>query len=352
MKIAVSIFLVAPLLVGAQPLVDQEPQDRTVLLEEFTGIRCNNSPIARFTGDLIHLVYLDDVTLVRIHASSFAIPLKGMPDFRNAWSDELFQHFNVGFLPSGMVGRSLYDNYLVIGESGWITAVDQVLQEPSPVNIGIACDFDPVSRDVTVRVELFYTADGNGESDFVHVLLTEDHIMGYQLDNMSSPPDVWDYDHSKVLRAYITDLWGDEVAITDMGTSVTRNYTYTVPEEFDISNCNMVAYVGKYQGHVHQVREVRADGGTTQVGINGPDVSNGTRAPYPQPASGSVSIPLLDGMHRSVLVVRDMSGRQVHRQSATNATVTVDVSRWSSGSYTYEVISPVGRTVGRLVVVH
>jgi hypothetical protein len=230
--------------------------------------------------------------------------------------------------------------------------VDQVLQEPSPVNIGIASNFDPGSRDVTMTVELFYTADGSGESDFVHVLLTEDHIMGYQLDNTASPPDVWDYDHSKVLRAYITDIWGDEVATTDIGTSVTRNYTYTVPEEFDISNCNVVAYVGKYQGHVHQVREVRADGGTTHVGINGPDVSNRTPPPYPQPASEMVSIPLLDGMHRSVLVVRDMSGRQVHLQSATNATVTLDVSGWSSGSYMYEVISPVGRIVDRLVVVH
>ena len=352
MRIAFSILVIAPLTVVAQPLVDQEPHNRTVLLEEFTGIRCNNSPAARITGDQIQEVYPNDLAIVRIHAGSFAIPFEGMPDFRNSWSDQLFQHFSVAFLPSGMAGRSVFNGSVVMGSSSWSAAVDQVLQEPSPVNLGIASDLDPDTRDLVINIELFYTADGNGESDFIHVLLTEDHIIGYQLDQTSSPPDVWDYDHSKVLRAYITDLWGDEVSSTEAGTSVIRTYTYTVPNEFDAANCNVVAFVGKFQEDVHQVREVRADGGTTQVGIHGTDHKGSAQPPFPQPASGTVTIPLLNSTQRSLVIVRDMSGRQVHFQSATNATLTMDVSLWSSGTYTYEVISSAGHIVDRLVVIH
>jgi hypothetical protein len=68
-----------------------------------------------------------------------------------------------------------------------------------------------------------------------------------------------------VLRDHITATWGDVVTTTTSGTSVVRTYTYNVPLDWNIQNCEVVAFVSEYQSEVYQVREVPANGGTTLV---------------------------------------------------------------------------------------
>lgn len=354
MKHLAFLAFLAPLALTAQSLVDQLPHHRTVLLEEFTGIQNLYAPEAHTSSEMVAMQHPDSVVIVRMHAGWFAIPQDdGQPDLRNTWSEDLFQHFEVVFTPIGLVGRSPLFQSTLITMGSWGTATEAVLFQSSPVNLGVASAFDPGTRELTITVELYYTGAPGDSSDYIHVLLTEDGIIGYQLDAAFTPPAIENYEHRHALRAYITDLWGDEVAEPAMGSSVIRTYVYTLPAYINVDNCNVVAFVGKYQGEVQQVKEVNANGGTTEVGMSEVD-SEGLLAPaYPQPANALLLIPTPWPHEQFGMVVLDATGRTrlLERKLQTNLAV-VDVSGWPSGIYICRFVNGGMVRSQRIIVSH
>jgi hypothetical protein len=264
MRSILTLLFGTPLLALGQSLVSTMPQDRTALLEDFTGIHCGYCPDGHAVAAAIKAEHQNDVVIVGVHAGPYAVPSGSEPDFRTSWGTEIDAHFTISGYPAGVINRHLFDGADDLGRGAWAAAVDEVLGMSSPVNVGVASSFDPGSRDLTVTVELLYTGDSPGGSDYISVLLKESHIIGWQTD-YGPDGDHTDYDHTNVLRAYLTDTWGDEVTTTTAGTSVTRTYTLNVPAEWDIANCEVVAFASEYQSEVYQAREVKADGGTTLV---------------------------------------------------------------------------------------
>jgi hypothetical protein len=262
MNTLTKLLCIAPLGTCAQGLVSHDPQQRTVLIEQFTGVLNNNAPQANTTVQGIEDFY-GGVAIVNLHTGPFAEPIGDVPDLRNEWADDLAEQFVLAFVPSGLVSRTPYNETLVLSPNTMSQATETLLDQLSPVNIGVSSSFEPISRELTVSVELYYTADDTGGTDHISVLVKEDHIIGGQADSQSEPPFIPDYDHRHVLRAYITDLWGDEVLSADPGSTVMRTYTYTLPEEFDEQQCSVVAFVGEHQADIYQVREVPAVGGST-----------------------------------------------------------------------------------------
>lgn len=263
MKKLSTLLLLAPLTLMGQSLVSNLPQNRTALLEDFTGVNCGYCPDGHAIAHAIETAHPDEVVVLGIHAGSFANPSAGQPDFRTAWGTAIDAFFPITGYPAGVVGRHTFPAGLAQGRGGWTDMVEELLTFSSPVNLGLQSSFDPVSRDLTVDVEWFYTGDSPGGNDRITVLLKESHIIGWQTDygNGNNP----NYDHTHVFRACFTETWGDVVTATTEGTSETRTFTYNVPVEFDIANCEVVAFLGEYQSDVYQAREVAADGGMTLV---------------------------------------------------------------------------------------
>ena len=76
-----------------------------------------------------------------------------------------------------------------------------------------------------VEVELYYTASSPGSNDRLHVLLTEDHIVGWQ-SNYGAGGSNPAYDHRHVLRTYLTPLAGVEIPVAAQGETFTTTWTY------------------------------------------------------------------------------------------------------------------------------
>src|SRR5690606_8353769 len=167
--------------------------------------------------------------------------------------------YGVNAYPTGMVNRRPYNGTLVLGRGFWAAAMDEVLALPSPVNLGVESNYDATSQVLTVVVQAYYTADGTGGDDRISVLLTENHIFGYQSGGSAN------YDHKHVLRTYLTELWGDPMGASTTGSLVERTYTFTVPAGWNMDNCEVTAFVSEHQGEVYQARTVAAVGGTTLV---------------------------------------------------------------------------------------
>lgn len=339
-----------PVSLNAQNLVDQLPHNRTVLLEEFTAINCGNCPAGHVDAAAIEAAHPGQVTLVELHAGGLAIPGTGQPDFMNSWATELLTHYGVTSTPKGLVDRLPYAGPTVLSRTNWAAAVDAALALPSPVNLGLASSFDPLTRELTVQVELYYTANSAGGSDFISVLLKEDHLIGWQSDyvNGSQP----NYDHVNVLRAYLTPTWGDEVTSTALGSSVLRTYTMIVPAGYDENNCSVLAHVGEYQGALYMAKEVAAVGGST-AGLSENGSAPAVIRTWPQPASELVNFALPAIRDGGRLVIHDLGGRVVFEaQVATGErSITIDAGAWPVGTYSCTLINGSTLDNSKMVVV-
>lgn len=157
-------------------------------------------------------------------------------------------------------------------------------------------------------MELYYTADGTAGIDRISVLLTQDHVIGYQQDHVNGADPA--YDHRHALRDYTTPLIGDEVTVATSGTLVQRTCTYSVPEAWMVDDLSVVAFVAEQGGPVYQVRSVAATGGTS-TGMANEERASGTGPAFPVPTNDMVTIPLDPMGMQGILVLRDVLGRVV-----------------------------------------
>ncbi len=261
MKKTLTLLALVPALAFGQSLVTDVPQNRTALLEDFTGMHCGYCPDGHAIMASLAAVHGDKLVNVGIHANVYAVPSGAEPDFRTPDGDAIDAHFAITGYPSGVINRHAVGGVMGLGRGAWEGAVNDILALPSPVNIGLESSFD--GTNLTVHVVAQYTADSPNGNDYFSVLVKEHHLDGPQTDYTNG--NHANYDHMHVLRGYLTDTWGEDVGNHVAGELVERTYTYAVPSTWNISNCEVVAFVSEYQTEVYQVKAVPANGGTTLV---------------------------------------------------------------------------------------
>ena len=240
--------------------------------------------------------------VVNVHGGDLATPSGGQPDLRTADGTALWDLFNVNFQPQGQVNRE------GLGSPGsWAADIAGVLTQTSPVNIGAASSYRSTTGLLTIDVELFHTASVTSGETRIHVMLTEDHIVGYQQDYVNGPQST--YDHRHALRKVITPIEGDPVVPASPGLLFQGTYTFPVPTSWDLGELDVVVHAGEASGVVHQVRSIAADGGTTM----GTDEPHGADpgAAYPVPADEAVFIPIPRGAIQGPVRLRSSEGRLV-----------------------------------------
>lgn len=320
----------------AQNLVSTAPQNKKVVLEEFTRIHCGNCPAGNVIANGILDMHHGNVFLLGLHSGSLAVPNVGEPDFRHPDAEALADQFNLNGTPKALVSRAEYAGNVLLGTAVWPAAADEVLSQSAPVNVGIATDFNAGTRELEVTVELYYTLDAPVATNYLTVVLSESGIIGWQTDYVNGNQP--NYQHNHVFRGHITDIWGDEVTDTQMGSLVSRTYTMTVPVDFDINNSHVLAYVGEYQSEIYNAMEVAANGGTT-VGVSESEQEL-LGAAYPVPASSHLWVPILGEVSKGVIQLFDATGKQVQQVSVSQGAtlVKLDVGALASGLYNYRFV--------------
>lgn len=263
MKKIITLLGAVPVIASAQSLVYTTPENRTALLEEFTGIHCGYCPEGHAIAANLEATLKDRFVTIGVHAGGYAVPGTGEPDFRTDDGTAIDAAMQVTGYPAGTVNRRSLNGAPSYGRGDWEGMVNEALALPSPVNVGVESSFNDGTNELTVHVVLYYTGTTDTGNDFLSVAVKEDHLIGYQADYTNGTH--LNYDHMAVLRDHITDTWGDDVGSPAMGELVERTYTYVVPDTWTIANCKVVAFLGEYQTNVYQAREVAADGGTTLV---------------------------------------------------------------------------------------
>jgi len=122
-KLVLSLFVIVLIINSsiAQVLVSTVPQQKNVVLEEYTGIHCQYCPDGHAISQAIADANPGRVVLINIHQGSFAVPSAGEPDYRTPFGDALAGQTALTGYPSGTVNRDLFNGATTtaLGRSAW-----------------------------------------------------------------------------------------------------------------------------------------------------------------------------------------------------------------------------------------
>ncbi len=249
----------------AQTIVSTDPENKNVILEEFTGIHCGFCPDGHRLANLVAIAHPEDVFLINIHTGSYANPSAGEPDFKTEWGAAIAGQTGLQGYPAGTINRHVFEG-MQQGTSGtamsrgdFAAAADIALAEASYVNVGVEAtvDFSVTPALLSVHVEAYYTGTDAPASNKLNVALVQDSILGPQ-SGMTANPDyvVGDqYLHMHALRHLLTDQWGDDITATTQGSFVDRTYTWEIPSSINdvILNPNqlrIIAFVAENEQEI------------------------------------------------------------------------------------------------------
>jgi hypothetical protein len=226
--------------------------ERKVLVEDYTGHKCGNCPRATRSVYDLKSIYGDNLIIIGVHAGFFATPNPPQApsykyDFRNTVSTELDTDFGISFVgnPNGMVNRRKNtDGSHIFPYTSWADEAAKVLFDFStvPASITINNSFDESDRSLSTEVTTEINLD-LPSTYRLSVYLVEDHITNWQKDYDVSPSDIPDYDHREVLRGSLNGTYGDPINSITKGSINTNTYNTTISQEFDASNCYIVAFL-------------------------------------------------------------------------------------------------------------
>ena len=233
---------------------------RKVIVEDFTGFRCVNCPLASETlKQLQEDVYGDQMIPIAVHMMDFfaepqadpSYPGYFLKDFRTVDGAEYESTFSVFGIPIGMVNRTEDNSNLLIGFGAWDGKIAEILANPADVEIKIKdASFDPGSQQVNVEIDAILANNIDGDYN-ITVCLVEDSIVDAQYDGSDV---ITDYIHRHVFRGSLNTSWGEPIfSDAAAGDSIRFENSFSLPSsinsapnpnpEIDMSKCEIVAYI-------------------------------------------------------------------------------------------------------------
>ena len=275
MKFILSILLSTICLVGiGQTFVSTTPENKNVVLEEFTGIYCGFCPDGHVIGQGIHTANPNDVFLINIHTGGYANPNgPNDPDFNTIFGSAIGNASGLAGYPAGTVNRATFSTIAPQGSAGstalsrgdWAAAAALVMAEPSEVNVAAQASYDMGTGILTVNTESYFTAAGSAGGYNLHVAVVMNNVAGPQSGAQNyNPggiiPGPWNptYNHQHMMVHLMDGATGLEYNVVTAGTFVPNTHTWTVPAQMqgtgqgstngffpdhDPTNFDVVAYV-------------------------------------------------------------------------------------------------------------
>ena len=259
-KILLSSFAIALQATAfAQLPVSTAPSNKSVVLEEFTGIKCVYCPDGHKIANNIKSANTPGkVILVNIHTGGYAAPSGSEPDFRTANGDAIAAISTMGITgyPTGSMNRHIYQGTAITMSRGvWAQYATQTLGQPSYVNVALQGTLNVTTRQLTVNVEVYYTGASTASTNNLTVMLLENDVVGPQTGGTNYNPTQVNpdgtYNHQHMLRKVLnTSAMGEVISPTTSGTLITKQYTYNIPAQFvnnapQLGNLEIAAFVAE-----------------------------------------------------------------------------------------------------------
>ncbi len=312
-------LLLSSVWMSAQSLVSTMPENKKVILEEFTGTSCPpcatghqtiETLLTTFPGQLFVLGY-------QPFNSSLTTPRSASdPDMRrnfpNAFYDLNFTKGPGRFMPSAFMNRKLWNGDRLVGRGDWQNNASAILAEASPVNVGLLATYDSLTQLLTVKVEVYYT-DSMAGTNTIYVHLLEDGIIAGQ--SGSTDPN---YVHKHVFRESLTtDQWGDLIPLGPWPGQF-HQMTLTFDNSagaYNMKNCSVMAFVrDPSTEEVYSGAGVHVGEPVNNTGIVGDLDSQIAMQVFPNPAQQYAHLEFtLQRAEEVQLTLLDVNGKTIER---------------------------------------
>lgn len=247
------------MIIQAQTFVSTTPSNKNVVAEEITGKDCPSCPSGHATFNQIVATNPERIFVINIHETSYA---NGTPNYKSPFGLAIFQAAWQGastiYVPSATINRHnfLGTTWMAMTNdapaNNWATYSNQVLAQPSCVNVAARSTIDFETRELTVTVEAYYTGNSTASTNKLNVALLQNNILGPQSGMSSNPSQVINgqYKHMHMLRHLLTGQWGETISTTTTGSFVEREFTYTIPAhlnnvEYALEDLDVIVFIAE-----------------------------------------------------------------------------------------------------------
>lgn len=178
---------------------DTRPLSRRVLLEDFTGMKCNNCPRATDVGKDLIAEHGDKIVFVALHNSgAFSQPDDDFPlDLETETGENLRVRYQIASFPMGMLNRTDYENSGTerIGDQNWENVATQMLSDANYIqpNFDVSWRVIYNTRNRVLRILPRVECLTKYVDDItIHAYILEDDITGPQIDSRASKEEYGD----------------------------------------------------------------------------------------------------------------------------------------------------------------
>ncbi len=277
-KLYIILLVLLGLQIQAQTFVSTTPENKNVILEEFTGIYCTYCPDGHLIAQNLHNANPNDVFLINIHTGGYSNP-NGLndPDFNCLYGAAIAANSGLAGYPAGTINRATFSGISPQGSPGttalsrsdWVAASADIMSQPSYVNVGVQASYDMSTGLLTVNTETYYTSTTTN-INVLHVAVVQNNVPGPQTGAQSYNPGAiitgpWSptYNHQHMFRHLMDGANGLEFNVTTAGTFVPNTHTWQMPTNLasgqsttgffpnlDPTNLDVVAYITEGPGEI------------------------------------------------------------------------------------------------------
>jgi len=225
----------------------EAPQNKVVLIEDFSGLACANCPKAHETSRTISENNTGRVVVVTLINYPFD-PLGGTKeDYVTQEAVDIDKNLigPAAGWPTGAVDRTKFpgEQEIIVPHTSWANYTTNRLQATTPVNIYLEKNYNETDRLLKVRVEVRYT-EAVTEEHRLSVSLTEDSIIDKQKDVTTT---IQNYVHRHMERAMLTPFNGTPLSspsgFNEPGRVFVRYFETTLADHWKAEHFDIVAFV-------------------------------------------------------------------------------------------------------------
>lgn len=224
-------------------------EDKRVLVEDLSGVRCVNCPDANATAKAI----LDKnpgkvvvLTLFPLSLKIYTTPYEGEDTLANEDAENIMTQImqTPTGLPSGAVDRKKYNGEpsITMSEKKWEKYVNDQQTLKAKANLTLGVVGDEINRRITANLKVVFT-EAYSTPVYLTLIIVEDDIESKQLTRAG---EVETYVHHHVLRKCVTPYNGLKLADNiEKGRVFEKGFEIAIPEKYNFKNCSIVALINQ-----------------------------------------------------------------------------------------------------------
>lgn len=227
--------------------------ESTVLLEDFTGYKCQNCGPALATADLLQEQWEERIVVVGYHVLSFFAAPDIAPeppnfifskDFRTDEGEALATDYNILSLPQGLVNRTDFGSGAPQLAGDWAGLVSDQMGLEARGFVDVIADSVMVENgEVTFAIALRPLSDVEEDWNLIVGIFENDIIEGQK----DGSEIIYPFSHQHVFRGYTNGRFGQTVITPDLSLADDEALYYkfntTLDGEWVAENCYIFAFL-------------------------------------------------------------------------------------------------------------